>query len=69
MPRWRKIYLERDGFRMDNIHTKKQFLRLIRNSYEFMDIIYRRRRGEPVGRLRKDDIEGWMEFLGATWVN
>lgn len=54
---------------MDNIHTKKQFLRLIRNSYEFMDIIYRRRRGEPVGRLRKDDIEGWMEFLGATWVN
>jgi len=73
MPRWRKIYLERDGFRMDNIHTKKQFLRLIRNSYEFMNIIYRRRHGDlpgvPVGRLRKEDIEGWMELLGATWVN
>jgi len=38
-----------------------------------MNIIYRRRHGDlpgvPVGRLRKEDIEGWMELLGATWVN
>jgi len=72
MPRWAKIYCDQPSFRIDCLHTKKQFLRIIGNDDQFFDIIYRRQKGDiaiPVGKIRRDDLASWMELLGAYYVN
>jgi hypothetical protein len=73
MPRWPKIYCDRHGFRMDCLHTKAQFLRIVWFSDEFWEIRYWRRNGDPPGyvppgKLRKNDLDGWMLHTGAYWI-
>jgi len=71
MPRWPKIYCNRPGFRMDCLHTKKQFLRTIRNGDEYFTIIYRRMNGDigvPLGKIKRNDLYSWMEYLDAYFI-
>jgi hypothetical protein len=71
MPRWAKIYCDLPSFRTDCLHTKKQFLRIIRCDDQFFDIIYHRQRGDiaiPAGKIRHNDVATWMELLGAYYV-
>ena len=64
-----RIYWTGPGSRIDGIHTKKEFIRIVLNEYP--DHVYWRRRGDtevPPGKIKKTDITGWMQFVNATWV-
>ena len=78
MPRWPRIYVDLPGFRADCIHTKVEFMRIIQRNPELMiqgrpvwEITYRRRRGDrtiPYGKLKRNDVNGWMALLDARWI-
>jgi hypothetical protein len=56
-------------FWMNTLYTKEDFLRIMRN--ENPDIVYWRMKGDvgvPQGKLKKDDIDGWIALAGATWT-
>ena len=63
------IYWTGPGSRIDGIHTKKEFIRIVRNEYP--EHVYLRRHGDkgvPPGKFKDSDITGWMHFVNATWV-
>jgi hypothetical protein len=67
--RWRQIYWIGVGSKTTGLHTKKEFLRLVRGAHP--EAIYWRRRGDtiiPEGKLKRNDIEGWIEIADAKWV-
>ena len=69
MPR-PKIRWTGRGSDAGGLHTKKRFLELVHNQYR--EHIYWRMRGDtcvPPGQIRKNDIDGWMQLVHATWVN
>jgi hypothetical protein len=64
-----KIYWIGLGSKTDGLHTKKDFLDLMRKQYP--ENVYYRRKGDkeiPDGQIKKYDIESWMHFAGAKWV-
>ena len=51
-------------------YGQEEFLRLAHTQYP--EVIYWRRRGDteiPAGKLKKRDLEGWMAFVGASWLS
>jgi hypothetical protein len=67
--RWAKIYWIGLGSRSNGLHTKKEFLDIMRRQYS--EVVYWRIRGEravPLGKINKNDIEGWVQFTGARWI-
>ena len=67
--RWRKIYWTGWGSKTNGLHTKEEFLNIVH--VQFIDHYYGRQKGDrfiPDGKIKGDDIEGWMELVGATWV-
>jgi len=66
--RWSKIRWTGPGSNPTGLHTKKEFLQIVR--IEYPERIYRRIRGEreiPEGRFKRDDITSWMAFTGARY--
>ena len=66
--RWPKIYWTGPGSKIDGLHTKKEFLNIIRKEYP--EYVYRRMRGDigvPPGKLKTTDVDGWMAFVNAVW--
>jgi hypothetical protein len=65
-----KIYIKAPGFRIDGLHTKTEFLRIVQN--EFSDRLYRRMKGDPpgvpIGKIKKDDLKSWMKLVGAKLI-
>ncbi len=64
-----RIYWTGPGSKTDGIHTKKEFISLVRNMYP--DHVYRRMRGDtgvPPGKFKDTDIRGWMGFVNASWI-
>ena len=63
------IFMDAPGYKAGGYHTKKEFLDIVH--YQHRDRIYYRMRGDPPGvppgRLRKDDIAGWMDLVGAVY--
>ena len=69
MPRHRKILWTGLGSRIDGLHTKKEFLDIMYG--QFPESVYCRRRGDrevPPGKIKRVDIEEWMNSVGATWT-
>ena len=67
--RWRKIYWIGVGSKTSGLHTKKEFLRIM--SRQYPDHNYRRIRGErfiPPGKIKRNDIDGWLALTGAVYV-
>jgi hypothetical protein len=67
--RWPKIYWTGPGSKRDGLHTKKEFIDLMPKSYP--EHVYRRMRGDtdiPPGKIKRNDIDGWMAFVNARWV-
>jgi hypothetical protein len=67
--RWPKIYWTGPGSKIDGLHTKKEFIDIMSKSY--FDHVYRRMRGDtgvPPGKIKRNDIDGWMAFVNARWV-
>jgi hypothetical protein len=51
------------------LYTKKGFLITVHR--ENPEVVYRRMKGDtivPPGKIKKSDIETWMEFSGAHFV-
>lgn len=64
-----KIYWTGPGSKTDGIHTKKEFIDLVRKMYP--ERVYRRMRGDtgvPPGSFKNDDVAGWMGFVNAHYV-
>ena len=60
--------MDAPGYKVSGYHTKKEFLDIVRHQHR--DRVYYRMRGDPPGRLRKDDIAGWtwLElFIRSLW--
>jgi hypothetical protein len=56
-----------EGSDPGGLHTKKRFLELMRTIYS--DHVYWRMRGDthvPPGKIKKNDIDGWMRLVGAS---
>ena len=75
MPRWPRIYVNLPGFRADCIHTKVEFMRIIRSNPELIiqgrpvwEITYHKHRGDHAIQLKRNDVDGWMALLGAQWI-
>jgi len=70
MPRGKKIFWTGIGSKEDGFHTKEEFLKIMRNQYP--EVVYWRFKGDPPGipegKLKKDDINGWMHFAGANYT-
>ena len=53
-----------------HIYTKTQFLRDARSAIS--EHLYWRQRGDPPGvppgKVKRNDMEGWMRILGARWI-
>jgi len=67
--RWPQIYWIGHGSKTSGIHTKGEFLKIVRNTYP--DSVYWRRRGDreiPAGKIKKGDIAAWIAFVNATWI-
>jgi hypothetical protein len=67
MPRWPKIYWVGEGSRIDGLHTKKEFLRIMRDQH--WNMVQYRIRKQPVDptKIKKQDLGAWMEFVGAEF--
>ena len=68
MPR-RKIYYTGIGSKTDGLHTKDEFLQIM--YAQFPETRYLRRRGDtvmPNDKIKKGDIDSWMEFAGAKYT-
>jgi hypothetical protein len=67
MARWPKIYWIGPGANHTSLHTRKEFLDIMRNVY-FNHVLYRRK-GQPPDpeKIKKKDLVRWMEFSGATF--
>jgi hypothetical protein len=64
-----KIWWNGRGSRMDMTHTKNEFLKIMRK--EFPDVVYWRMKGDVgviPGKIKKDDLAGWMTYTGAHYV-
>ena len=49
--------------------TQKKFKELMLHTYP--EHVYWRMRGDtviPPGKIKRNDIDGWMAFTGATWT-
>ena len=67
--RWQKIYWIGLGSKTNGLHTKKEFMNIMRKQYP--DHLYFRRIGDraiPEGKIKKDDIQGWMDFANARYI-
>jgi hypothetical protein len=62
------IYWDGIGSKLDGIHTKKEFLYIVHTQYS--EMIYRRIKGilPPNHLIKKDDVNRWMEFVGAIYI-
>jgi len=70
MPRHPKIQYTGVGSHISGLHTKTEFLRIMRN--QFPDKIHHRFLGDAAGfvapgKIKKDDIAGWMKFANAKY--
>ena len=68
MPR-RKIFWTGIGSNLDGLHTKDEFLQIMYAQYPHT--LYSRRRGDtvmPNDKIKKGDIDAWMEFAGAKYT-
>jgi len=56
------------GSHLSGLHTKKDFLRIMRQ--QFPEMVLWRMKGVPPDptKIKKGDIERWMEFAGAKLV-
>jgi hypothetical protein len=57
------------GSRSDGLHTKAEFLRLMRTQYA--DVVYWRRKGDvgiPGGKIKRNDLNAWIQFSGARLI-
>lgn len=70
MPKNQKIYWTGYGCLREFVHTKAEFLSIMTG--QFPEKLYVRRKGDPkgipVGKIRMNDVQGWMEFADAHWV-
>jgi hypothetical protein len=67
--RWPKIYWTGMGSKSNGLHTKAEFLHIMRNQHA--EVVYWRRRGElgiPEGKIRHNDLAGWIQFSGAQLI-
>ena len=67
--RWRKIYWIGVGSKTSGLHTKKEFLAIIQR--ENPEHIYWRLRGDrfiPQGKIKRNDIDGWLAFANAVYL-
>jgi hypothetical protein len=67
--RWRKIYWIGVGSKSSGLHTKKEFLAIMRKIHA--EHIYRRRRGDrfiPQGKIKHNDIDSWLAFTNAIYI-
>lgn len=67
--RYKKIAWTGLGSNPLGVHTKKEFLNIVHKEYS--DNIYWRLRGDqaiPDGKIKKNDINGWMNLVDAKWV-
>lgn len=56
------------GAHISGLHSKKDFLHIMRG--QFPEMVLWRIKGIPPDptKIKKGDIERWMEFAGATYV-
>ena len=62
MSRWPKIY-------WNGLYTKKQFLALMLENHR--DHLYLRMKGDtfvPPGKIKRNDLYGWMTLVNARWA-
>jgi hypothetical protein len=67
--RWPKIYWIGMGSKSDGLHTKAEFLRIMRSQHA--DVVYWRRKGDvgiPGGKIKRNDLAAWIQFSGATLI-
>jgi hypothetical protein len=67
--RWPKIYWIGMGSKSDGLHTKAEFLRLMRTQHA--DVVYWRRKGDvgiPGGKIKRNDLNAWIQFSGARLI-
>jgi hypothetical protein len=67
--RWPQIYWLGPGSNPDGLHSKKAFLKIMHNTYP--EVVYWRCRGDvgvPAGKLKKNNITGWINFAGAQLI-
>jgi len=67
--RWPQIYWTGIGSKISGIHSKKEFLDIVHKQYP--ETVYRRFKGDktiPFGKIKKTDIDSWIEFTGARWI-
>ena len=64
-----QIYIKAPGYKITGYHTKGEFLDIVQ--YQPMAKVWRRFKGDPpgvpAGKLKKDDIKGWMTLVGAVY--
>ncbi len=66
--RWRKIQWIGPGSNPSGLHTKTEFLEIMRIQYP--ERRYVRARGDreiPEGRFKWNDLNAWMAFTGAQY--
>jgi hypothetical protein len=63
-----KIYYTGNGSKINSLHTKKEFLQIVKNNYP--EMIALRIKGIPLNPnlIKKNDINKWMDFTGAIYV-
>ncbi len=67
--RWRKIQYTGLGAKESGLHTKAEFLQIMRDT--FPENVYWRTRGDTEilpGKIKKGDIYGWMALVDARYV-
>lgn len=69
MPRWQKIYWTGIGSNINGIHTKKEFLMIVRNQFPEMVLLRIKGTIPQPERIKKKDINRWMEFTGAVFID
>jgi hypothetical protein len=61
------IFMDAPGYKMYS--TKEEFLQNVRDLN--MEKMYLRRKGDPrgvpKGKIRMNDLKGWMKLAGAVW--
>ena len=69
MARWPKIYWTGPGAKYGYLHTRKEFLNIMRNVY-FEYVLYTIKGQAPdPEKIKKNDLARWMEFSGAIFRN
>ena len=68
LPIPKKIYWIGPGSNQstNGLHTRKEFLQIMRSQYP--EQVYWRRNGDkviPPGKIKRNDIEGWLEFASS----